>query len=185
MCLAASSPVGKRLRTLLQAKFGNSDTNALPQVSFSDLAMAEYAAARVAASKPPPLPERLVRRHPPAVRSWRMAVLRYNAWRRASTVAKRQCDARAGLLLFCISVSPFSSGPESVRLLFDGGRCWLRRVACFVSSHGPTVSELQIPVGPVCCWQRESAASLSSAGSPQPGKLAPPPRWPATRPARC
>ena len=63
---------------------------ATSQVSFSDLAMAEYAAARVAASKPPPLPERLVKRNPRAVRSWRMVVLRYNAWRRASTVAKRQ-----------------------------------------------------------------------------------------------
>ena len=80
-----------------------------PQVSFSDLAMAEYAAARVAASKPPPLPERLVRRHPPAVRSWRMAVLRYNAWRRASTVAKRQCDACGRLRV------PFCSATVTVR----------------------------------------------------------------------
>ncbi len=105
----------------------NLDTkNALPQVSFSDLAMAEYAAARVAASKPPPLPERLVRGHPPAVRSLRMAVLRYNAWRRASTVAKRQCDTPAPVLrLFCVSVSPtVSSGPGERQFLSKGGQCW-------------------------------------------------------------
>ena len=54
--------------------------------------MAEYAAAREAASKPKPLPERVLSHSPRAVRSWRMAVLRYNAWRRASTIAKRRCD---------------------------------------------------------------------------------------------
>ena len=64
--------------------------------------MAEYAAVRVAATKPQPLPERLVGRYPRAVRSWRMVVLRYNAWRRANTMAKRRC-ASVWLMLVAVA----------------------------------------------------------------------------------
>ena len=99
--------------------------------------MAEYAAARVAASKPPPLPERLVRRHPPAVRSWRMAVLRYNAWRRASTVAKRQYDARSCLLGFCCISVASQLRPGRAPDFCDPALLARHFVASVVSSHMP------------------------------------------------
>jgi len=61
------------------------------QVSFSDLAMAEFAAVARSGSRPPSLPERLLGGRPGAVRAWRMMVLGWNAWRWKTTFARRRC----------------------------------------------------------------------------------------------